>query len=66
MRLTIKRDGKRVPISQEIARLQTDNKRLLRRALAAEADAALARSSSNEWRDRYHSLRQRVGVGEGV
>jgi hypothetical protein len=58
MRLTIRRDGKRLNLVDEVGRLQKENQRLLNRALTAEAEASLARSSSNEWRDRYHRLKQ--------
>ena len=57
MRLTIRRDGKRLNLVDEVARLQKENQRLVRRALTAEAEAALARSSSIEWRDRYRRLK---------
>lgn len=63
MRLTIRRDGKRVNLVDEVARLQNENRKLLRRALTAEAEAALARSSSNEWRDRYHNLKRGPSQG---
>lgn len=63
MRLTIRRDGKRLNLVDEVGRLQRENTKLLRRALTAEAEAALARSSSNEWRDRYHRLKQEPKSG---
>jgi hypothetical protein len=64
MRLTIRRKGSlfgRSSLVDALAESQAREKQLLRRALKAEADAALARSSSKEWSDRYRSLRNSSG-----
>lgn len=65
MRLTIRRKGslRRISLVDECARLAKENVWLVRKLRESEAEAALARSSSNEWRDRYHRLKSRVGVG---
>jgi len=44
-----------------LAKSEMDNVRLRREVVAAQAEAQLARSSSNEWRDRYWSLRDPTG-----
>lgn len=71
MRLTIRRKGglRRISLVDECARLAKENVWLVRKLREAEAEASLARSSSNEWRDRYHRLKQRTeggGWGSGV
>jgi len=65
MRLTIRRAGslRRVSLVDELARERKEKQALYRRVLKAEAEASLARSSANEWRDRYHNLRQSTPVG---
>lgn len=57
MRLTIRRDGKRINLVDECARLRQENAWLVAKLRESEASAALARSSSNEWRDRYQSAK---------
>jgi hypothetical protein len=65
MRLTIRRKGSlfaRVSLVDELAASRKREQALWRRVVKAEADYALARSSAQEWSDRYRSLKQSVGV----
>lgn len=57
MRLTIRRAGslRRVNLVDALGKALKDNERLSRELVQTKADLALARSSSNEWRDRYKS-----------
>jgi hypothetical protein len=59
MRLTTRRKGAltRVSLVDMVMQLRHENSRLQYKVREAEAAAALARDSSNEWRDRYLSLR---------
>lgn len=58
MKLTTKRGGKRVSLVDELARQLKENVRLQRKNLQLETDLALARSSADEWRDRYLSAKE--------
>jgi hypothetical protein len=65
MKLTIRRKGslRRTSLVDECARLRKENAWLTRKVRELDVEAALARSSSNEWRDRYNNLRQTTPVG---